>query len=211
MEAFGSWLNEVLSHLGYTEIFFLMAIEASLFPLPSELVMVPAGYLAARGDLDPVLATLAGGAGSLFGAAANYLLGKYVGRGFLIRYGPYLLINRKAFDEAEAMFLRNANMATFIGRLIPAVRQLISLPAGVFGMRILPFAVLTTLGASIWCAVLVALGYYLGEPVVSVVSTYTHEVGIAALAGLLLFGLWFLWRHRGKTQDRRQGPEEQGR
>lgn len=207
MEALGNWLNEILSHLGYTEIFILMAIEASLFPLPSELVMVPAGFLAARGDLDPFLATLAGGSGSLFGAGANYLLGKYLGRGFLIRYGRYLLINRKAFDEAEALFLRNANLATFIGRLIPAVRQLISLPAGVFGMPVLPFAVLTTLGASIWCAVLVALGYFLGEPVIAVVSTYTHEVGIAALVALVAFCIWFVLRHRGSAAGNSAGAD----
>lgn len=201
MEAFGQWLGEVLSHLGYAEIMFLMALESSLFPVPSELVMIPAGYLAARGELNPFLATLAGGFGSLIGASANYLLGKFVGRAFLLRYGRYLLINRKTFDDAEALFLRNANMATFVGRFIPAVRHLISIPPGMFGMRIPPFVLLTTLGATLWCGVLVALGYYLGEPVVAAVAAYTHEAGLIALAALVLFVVWFVLRHRARPKE----------
>lgn len=194
MQVFTSWLEGWLAHLGYFEIFVLMAMESSLFPVPSELVMIPAGFIAARGQLDPVYATLAGGLGSLFGASANYLLGRYVGRGFLLRYGKYFLINERKYHEAEALFLRNANLATFIGRFIPVIRHLISLPAGVFGMAKIPFALLTTLGATIWCAVLVALGYFLGEPVLAVVRHYTHELAIAAVLGLLLFIGWFLWR-----------------
>jgi membrane protein DedA with SNARE-associated domain len=86
MGEFAQWINGVVQHLGYKEIFFLMALESSLFPVPSELVMIPAGYRAAQGGLDPWLATLAGGLGSLLGASANYLLGRYVGRAFLLRY-----------------------------------------------------------------------------------------------------------------------------
>lgn len=194
MQAFTDWMNGWLQHLGYWEIGLLMAMESSLFPVPSELVMIPAGYLALRGDLDPVLATLAGGAGSLVGASANYLLGRYVGRAFLLRYGRYFLINERKYQEAETLFLRNANLATFVGRFIPVVRHLISLPAGIFSMPKLPFAALTLIGATIWCAVLVALGYYLGEPVLALVRNYTHEAAIAAVVGLLLFVIWFLRR-----------------
>lgn len=188
----------MLSHLGYAEIIFLMALESSLFPVPSELVMIPAGYRAAYGDLNPWLATLAGGLGSLIGASANYALGKFVGRSFLLRYGKYFLINQKTFDDAEALFLRNANRATFIGRFIPGVRHLISIPPGMFGMRIPPFVLLTTLGATLWCGVLVGLGYYFGEPVVLAVATYTHEAGIAALTVFFIFVIWFVLKHRSR-------------
>lgn len=196
MDAFGAWLQELVSRLGYAEIVFLMALESSLFPVPSELVMIPAGYLAARGELDPVLATLAGALGSLLGASANYVLGRYVGRSFLLRYGRYLLIDRAKYEEAEAMFSRNARIATFVGRFIPVVRHLISLPAGVFGMGLLPFALLTTLGAGLWCGFLVALGYYFGEPVIGVVKTYTHEAALVTVVTLGLFGLWFMFKRR---------------
>lgn len=202
MQAFGAWLEQMLTHLGYAEIIFLMALESSLFPVPSELVMIPAGYRAAQGDLNPWLATLCGGFGSLIGASANYLLGRYVGRAFVLKYGKYFLISEHTYFEAEALFLKNANMATFVGRFIPGVRHLISIPPGMFGMRIPPFVILTTLGATIWCGVLVAVGYFFGEPVVAAVSEYTHEAGLLALLGLLIFVVWFVLKHR-----RRRGSE----
>lgn len=194
MHAFGEWVRELVSHLGYAEIVFLMALESSLFPVPSELVMIPAGYLAAQGHLNPFYATLAGAAGSLIGASANYLLGRTVGRAFLLRYGKYFLINEAKYQQAEALFLGNARLATFVGRFIPVIRHLISLPAGVFGMGLLPFALLTTLGAGLWCGILVALGYYFGEPVVAAISHYTHEATLVALALLVAFAAWFLLR-----------------
>lgn len=201
MEAFGLWLKEMLTHLGYAEIVLLMALESSLFPVPSELVMIPAGYRAAQGDLNPWLAVLCGGFGSLIGASANYALGRYVGKAFLLRYGKYFLISQKTYDDAEALFLRNANMATFVGRFIPGVRHLISIPPGMFGMRLPPFVVLTTLGATLWCGVLVALGYFFGEPVVAAVGEYTHEAGILALIGLLIFVIWFVLKHRAPNKE----------
>ncbi|MDP3857441.1 MAG: DedA family protein [Stagnimonas sp.] len=196
MSGFADWINSVVQHLGYTEIFFLMALESSLFPVPSELVMIPAGYRASLGDLNPWLATLAGGTGSLLGASANYALGRYVGRAVLLRYGKWFLINEAKYHEAEALFLKNARLATFVGRFIPVIRHLISLPAGVFGMGLLPFALLTTLGATIWCGVLVGLGYTLGEPTIRIVAEYSHLLGYAAVALTGAFGLWFLLRRR---------------
>lgn len=200
MEAFGNWLQQMLSHLGYAEILFLMALESSLFPVPSELVMIPAGYRAAQGELNPWLATLCGGLGSLIGASANYALGRYVGKAFLLNYGKYFLISRKTYDDAEALFLRNANSATFVGRFIPGVRHLISIPPGMFGMALAPFVLLTTLGATLWCGVLVAMGYFLGEPVIAIVAEYTHEAGILALLALFAFVVWFVLKHRGRAQ-----------
>ena len=199
VEAFVEWLTELYGGLGYTEIVVLMALESSLFPVPSELVMIPAGYLAATGALHPALCVLAGTVGSVIGASANYLLGEYVGRAFLLRYGKYLLIDTRKYHEAEAMFLRNARLATFIGRLLPVVRHLISLPAGVFGMAWGWFLAITALGAAIWCAVLVALGYYLGEPAVALAREYTHELAIAVAVALVAFVLWFLF-HKARRE-----------
>lgn len=196
MDAFRQWIADWVAQLGYGEIFVLMALESSLFPVPSELVMIPAGYLAKSGALNPWLATLAGGCGSLLGATANYLLGRFVGRAFLLRWGRYLLINEAKYHEAEKLFLGNARKATFIGRFIPVVRHLISLPPGVFGMAYLPFALLTFLGATLWCGVLVAAGYLFGATAVTVITDYTHEAALAVVAMLAAFGLWFLFRKR---------------
>jgi membrane protein DedA with SNARE-associated domain len=196
LEAFGAWLAQLYAGLGYLEITLLMALESSLFPVPSELVMIPAGYLAATGQLNPALAVLCGTVGSLIGASVNYLLGAYVGRAVLLRYGRYLLIDADKYHEAEMLFRRNAYAATFIGRFLPVVRHLISLPAGIFSMRWLPFLVLTGLGAGLWCTVLVAVGYYFGEPAVAVARQYMHELALIVLVGLVVFAGWFLFHGR---------------
>lgn len=200
LHALFDWVGDLYANLGYAEIVFLMALESSLFPVPSELVMIPAGYRAATGELDPLLCVLAGTVGSVIGASANYLLGAYVGRAFLLRYGRYLLIDADKYHEAEAMFLRNANLATFIGRLLPVVRHLISLPAGIFAMPWTPFLLITAAGAALWCAVLVALGYYAGEPAVALARTYLHELAIAVVAGLAIFVAWFLLHGRRRRK-----------
>jgi membrane protein DedA with SNARE-associated domain len=196
MQAFHQWLEQGLAHLGYWQIFLLMAMESSVLPVPSELVMIPAGYLARRGQLDPLLAVAAGGAGSLLGASVNYLAGRTLGRAFLLRYGRYLLISERKYHEAEALFLRNARIATFVGRLLPAVRHFISLPAGVFGMAPPIFALITLAGASLWCAVLVTVGWTLGEPAIAVVSQYSHELALAVVAVLGVYAAWFLFKRR---------------
>ena len=196
MQALIDRLLQLYSGLGYLDIVLLMALESSLFPIPSELVMIPAGYVAKTGTLQPALCVAAGTLGSVLGASFNYLLGKYLGRTLLLRYGPYLLIDARKYHEAEGLFLRNAYVATFVGRLLPVVRHLISLPAGVFAMRWSAFLAMTALGSALWCSVLVSLGWYFGEPAVQIVRTYTHEVTIVVVVALVAFALWFLLHGR---------------
>lgn len=153
-------LIDLFGQIDYITIFILMAMESSILPVPSELVMIPAGWLAAVGNLDPYLAVLAGGAGSVFGATVNYfVLGRWIGKPFLEKYGKYILITHQKYHRAEQLFLKNDKLYTFLGRLIPVVRHLISIPAGIFRMPLVPFWILTFLGATLWCAVLVAFGY----------------------------------------------------
>lgn len=194
-------LAQMYSNLGYPEIIWLMALESSLFPVPSELVMIPAGYRAQAGLLNPWLAVACGALGSVIGACANYLLGRYVGRAFLLKYGRYVLVDRARYEEAEAMFLRNAALATFVGRLLPVVRHLISLPAGVFSMPWPLFVAITAAGSALWCGVLVALGYHLGEPAVALMRGYLHELALLVAVGLLVFVAWFLFHKARKSGD----------
>lgn len=196
MQAFQQWLAELYAHLGYPQIILLMTLESSIFPVPSELVMIPAGYLAHQGQLDPALAVACGALGSILGAGLNYVMGRYLGRAFLLRWGRYLLINEAKYHEAEKLFLRNARVATFAARFLPVIRHLISLPAGVFGMRLAPFVLLTGLGSALWCAVLVGAGYFFGEPAVRFITTYTHELGYVCVAALALGLGWFMLRRR---------------
>ena len=140
------WLIATISALGYPGIVLLMAIESSVLPLPSELIMPPAGYLAARGEMNAVLAILAGTAGSVLGALINYFLAATVGEPVLrrsSRYGKYVLMSPAALDRSEAFFKRHGEISTLLGRLLPVIRHLISIPAGLCRMPLSHFIAFT--------------------------------------------------------------------
>jgi membrane protein DedA with SNARE-associated domain len=184
-------LFSFFSTIDYTAIFFLMTLESSIFPVPSELVMIPAGVSAAGGHIDPIIATLVGGVGSVVGALLNYyILGRFLGKPFLTKYGKYILITPEKYKRAEDLFLQNDRVYTFVGRLIPVVRHLISIPAGIFRMPMTPFISITFLGATLWCAILVALGYYFGESVMDVTKQYGKELSYVAIPAIALY-LWY--------------------
>jgi membrane protein DedA with SNARE-associated domain len=151
-------------------IFFFMAVESSFIPFPSEVVMIPAGFFASRGELGfastpilaAVVAVLLGTAGSLAGAYFNYYLARGLGEPFLRKYGKWFFLKPEVLDRASEIFNRYGAETTFVCRLVPVVRQVISVPAGVAKMPILPFSFFTGLGAGIWSAILAASGYLLG-------------------------------------------------
>ncbi len=194
------WLVETVSALGYPGITVLMAIESSFIPLPSEVVMPPAGYLAAQGRMDPVLAVLAGTLGSVIGALFNYWFAIVVGEPFLRRYGKYFLVSAEHLDRAEAFFARHGEISTFIGRLVPVVRQLISIPAGMARVPLGRFVAFTTLGAGIWCAVLVYIGWFVGRHeatlVEGVVRAYSTRAFLYMLPVLILVVIGYVLWHR---------------
>lgn len=156
------WVTDTVFALGYPGIAILMAIESSAIPFPSEVVMPPAGYLAAQGRMSFAWVMVAGLTGSLVGAMVNYTVAHWLD-GWLRRHGKWLLIKPEAMDRAEAFFRRHGEIGTFIGRLVPVVRQLISIPAGLAGMRLDRFLFFTALGAGGWCLVLTYIGYVLGQ------------------------------------------------
>ena len=154
---------------GYIFIFVFMTIESSFIPFPSEVVMIPAGFLAARGELSggsPLvcvsLAVLVGILGSLAGAFVNYYLALWVGKPFLEKYGKYFFIKPEPLARACEVFNKYGAATTFICRLIPVIRQLISIPAGIAKMPLAPFTFFTAFGAGIWTIILAAVGYILG-------------------------------------------------
>ena len=173
-------LETIASHLdaiaafaptwGYALVFAFMAVESSFIPFPSEVVMIPAGFLAARGELGSLppagqlaVAVAVGVAGSLAGAFANYYLAAWLGKPFLEKYGKWFFIKKPALDRACEVFNRYGAATTFLCRLVPVIRQLISIPAGISKMPLRPFALFTGLGAGIWTAILAAVGYALGR------------------------------------------------
>jgi membrane protein DedA with SNARE-associated domain len=175
-----SWLLATILKLGYPGIFLLMAMESSVIPVPSELVMPPAGYLVAEGKMNMVVVILCGTLGSLVGAYVNYFAARHLGRPLLLKYGRYVWITEEKFARVETFFLRHGEISTFIGRLLPVVRHLISLPAGLSGMNHLRFSLYTLAGAGIWVTVLTLIGYFIGENQ-QLIMQYSHQAIIIVL------------------------------
>ena len=152
-----------VSSWGYAGIFVMMFLESSFFPFPSEVAMIPAGYLAHKGEMSLALAFISGTLGSLLGAIFNYYLCYFFGREIVLKYGKFVGITHEKMDKFEAFFNKHGEISTFNSRLIPGIRQYISLPAGLAKMNVFRFCLFTTLGAGIWCAVLLGVGYFLGS------------------------------------------------
>lgn len=151
-------------------VFFFMIIESSFIPFPSEIVMIPAGFMAARGEFYPgdhvfgalVLAVACGITGSVLGAWLNYVLSLKLGRPFLHRWGKYFFLASDKLERAESLFREYGEITTFVCRLIPVVRQLISIPAGISQMHFIRFSLFTAAGAGLWVTLLTVLGYWFG-------------------------------------------------
>jgi membrane protein DedA with SNARE-associated domain len=198
MHALVQWLLDTIGSMGYPGIFLLMAMESSIIPVPSELVMPPAGYLAFQGKMSMTGAILCGTLGSLVGAYANYFASHYLGRPLIIRYGRYVLIPPEKFERVEQFFLRHGEISTFIGRLLPVVRHLISIPAGLSGMNHLRFSLYTLLGAGIWCTILTGIGYVIGENQ-QLIMRYSHQALLwVALFSIALISV-YIWRQRRRS------------
>ena len=163
LERFIDWLLKTLLDLGYPGIIALMAMESSILPVPSELVMPPAGYWAAKGQLSFTIALVCGVVGSIIGALANYYGAQLIGRPLIQRYGKYVLLSEKNLLRSEKFFAEHGEISTLIGRLFPVIRHLISIPAGLHRMPLPKFILYTAVGAAVWCAILTWIGYFLGQ------------------------------------------------
>ncbi|MBT8478063.1 MAG: DedA family protein [Gemmatimonadetes bacterium] len=192
-------------------VFVLMAVESSFIPFPSEVVMIPAGFMAARGEFLPpdpfaalVVAVTAGVLGSLAGAFINYGLSLKLGRPFLYRYGRYFFLPAPSLERAEGLFRSHGEITTFVCRLIPAIRQLISIPAGLSRMQFGRFALFTGLGAGIWVLILGLVGFALGKGTREMTYPELVHAGEAMIgenlvwifAGLVLIIAVYIWVHR---------------
>lgn len=191
-----------LDNLNYGWIILFMAIESSFIPFPSEVVIIPAAYMAAEeGQMSYFMIVLCGTLGALIGAFINYGLSYWLGRPIVYafansRFGHICLIDQEKVEKAEAYFDQHGSISTLIGRMIPAIRQLISIPAGLAKMNIVNFAIFTSLGAALWNLILVVIGYVCHTQVdkttlIGTISHYSHIIGYTAIA-LCLFILAFL-------------------
>lgn len=183
-----------ISHMGYAGVVVLMGIESACIPLPSEVIMPFAGYLAYRGELTLLGAGVAGAVGCVLGSLLAYYAGAWGGRPLIERYGRYVLISRRDLDLADRWFERWGDASVFVGRLLPVVRTFIAFPAGVSRMRMGRFVVFTFAGSLIWSLALAYVGYQLGEHWEQV-GGWLHRFDAAVGVAIVVLVIWWVWRH----------------
>lgn len=199
-QTFLTWLVDIIGSLGYPGIIILMFIESTFIPLPSELVIPPAGYLISQNQMSWLGVILSGTFGSLLGALFNYAIAVYLGRPFILRYGKYFGISQKHFTKGEIFFQNHGTISTFIGRLILGVRHYISFPAGLARMHIGKFCFYTSLGAGIWVLVLAYIGYFVGNNREKVMEV-SKQWGLCILAVCSLLVIAYIFWHRRKNEQ----------
>ena len=207
LESFG-FIQDILHHLNYFWVMVLMAIESSFIPFPSEVVVPPAAYKAATGEMDLFLVILFATIGSDIGALVNYYLAKDLGRPIVYKFaasrlGRLCLLSPEKVEKAEGYFVKNGVTSTLVGRLVPGIRQLISIPAGLSGMPVGRFLLYTTIGAGAWNVVLALLGWFIGKTVppelfAETIKSYSSAIGLGIVAVLVVGGLAYYLLHRRK-------------
>jgi membrane protein DedA with SNARE-associated domain len=197
IEAAVHWIVEIVKALGYPGVFILSALESTFLPIPSEVTLIPAGYLIHQGVWNGPLVFFLAVAGTLTGSLANYGIAYYCGRYVLVRYGKYFLMNEEKLLKMEGFFVRHGSLSIFLGRLVLGVRHFISFPAGLAKMDLKKFCLYTTAGGALWTMILLVLGYLIGDNKELVVSILPGlKIGFVALvAGV---GVFYWSRHRRK-------------
>lgn len=211
---FANLLLGIFAKTGYTGIIVLMTIESSFIPFPSEVVIPPAAYLAQQGQLNIFGVIASGILGSLFGAVINYILALTLGRKIIYalagtKWANILLVDEKKIARAENYFLRYGGVSTFLGRLVPAVRQLISIPAGFSGMKIKRFLFFTFLGSGVWTVILAVLGYFLGANQ-ELLAEYYKEISLATMGIVFAIIAFFVIKKMAKKSPRDDGSLSSG-
>jgi len=184
-------VTELISAIGYWGIFFLMALESTMFPLPSELVMPFAGFLVANGTFEFLTVLVASTLGCLAGSLFSYYLGYYGGIPFVRKFGKYFLMDEKLLKKSEKWFAKRGDITILIGRFIPGIRHVISIPAGVGKMNLLEFSMFTVIGAGAWNAILIWLGYLL-EKNWQLVYHYTEYIDLAIIFILFIAVVYYI-------------------
>lgn len=188
------YFTYIIEQLGYLGAGFLMALESMVAPVPSELVMPFVGFLAAEGKFSIEMSILATSVGSIVGSLLSYYLGYLGGRPIVLKVGKYLLLNKEHLEWTEKWFAKNGSWTILVSRFIPVVRHLISIPAGLGKMRIIPFCIYTLIGATAWNTFLLICGYKLRQNW-TLVQQYSHELDIVVAIALAIASIWFVVLH----------------
>ena len=200
-----NWISSLLGNLNYGTILLLMLLESTVVPVPSELVVAPAAYHAASGHLNVFLIVLFATIGADLGASINYFVALYVGRPVIYkfansRWGKMCLLNQEKVEKSERYFDDNGVAATLTGRLIPGIRHLISIPAGLARMNYWKFLLYTTIGAGVWHSILAAMGWYMHaivpeDQLEQTITEYNHYI-VGVILALVVFAIiWLVAKH----------------
>lgn len=195
----------IIEKISYLGILIGMTIESSFFPFPSEIILIPAGILVAQGQMNFFLVLVMAILGSLVGATFNYLFAFYIGRkhieNLIKRYGRFLFLSKKSLNKADTYFQKHGEITTFVARLIPGVRQLISLPAGFAKMNFNKFLLFTFLGSGIWSLFLIISGYFIGINSEFFIYYFSKLSVIISILGVVLFILYFILIKNKRTRN----------
>lgn len=199
LEQFAHFVQDIVRDVGYPGLFVLIFLESTLVPIPSELVMPFAGALAAKGDFSLPIVLVINSVAALLGSGLCYWLGMIGGKPILLRYGKFIGVRQKDVQRTETYFARHGRATILIGRFLPVVRHIISIPAGIARMPLVPFFTQTFIGSTIWGTVLILIGYELGARWDSVAMELKHIdmiVGVGIVLVLLTLGIRFVVRRR---------------
>jgi len=194
-----AWIVQTVGSLGYFGIFIMMFLESSFFPFPSEVVMIPAGYLSFKGEMNLVGVIVTGILGSIAGAWFNYYLAIKLGRKLLLKYGHYVFFTKETLEKVEIFFKKHGPISTLSGRLIPVIRQYVSLPAGLAHMEITRFLSYTGIGAGIWVSILALMGYYFGQNE-TLLRENLHIATISIVLLIVLIVVIYIWLNKRKER-----------
>jgi len=206
LESFAHWVQHVVESLGYPGLFLLIMFESTLVPIPSELVMPFAGYMASQGTFSLPLVLAINSVAACVGSGLCYWIGAAGGKPLLEKYGKYVLIRQKDIAKTEAWFARHGRSTILIGRFLPVVRHIISMPAGLARMPLVPFFTQTFVGATIWGAFLILLGYELGaadwESVAHRIKSVDLVIGVLIIVVFVALAIRFVIRRRRESSTR---------
>lgn len=198
LEHIGEWLVDFVHQFGYLGIFIMTFLESTFMPIPSEVTMVPAGYLVQQGHMNFFIVVTTATTGALAGSLFNYYLAYYLGRKFFYNYGKYFFFTHDKIDKIDKFFSNHGDISTFSGRLIPGVRHFIAFPAGLGHMDLKKFCIYTTLGSGIWMAILTLLGYLIGDNK-EMVHHYIPYISGALLVAVVILVTLYISHHRKKA------------
>lgn len=205
LESFAQWVQDIVQALGYPGVFLLITLESTLVPIPSELVMPFAGYMASQGKFSLPVILLINSTGALLGSGLCYWIGVRGGKPFLVNYGKYFLVRQHDIEKTEAFFARHGKKTILIGRFLPVIRHVISVPAGIARMPLGGFFLQTFLGATLWGGALILLGYYVGanwKTFAEQLKRIDLLIGTLLVLGLVALGIRFVVRRRREQLEK---------